>query len=184
MGGLVARSACHQAADRPWVEEVRHVFMLGCPHLGAPLERATNAASAALALLPETRTLATALNLRSRGVKDLRYGYLLEEDWVGRDPDAVVRRMATEIPFLESANHYFVSASISRNPDDLASRLVGDLLVIGSSAWAQASRGERLTFPIDHYWHVGGVHHFQLLNHPAVYEQIHRWLSARAEAAH
>jgi pimeloyl-ACP methyl ester carboxylesterase len=180
MGGLVARSACHQGAGRPWVAKVRHVFMLSCPHLGAPLERAAHAASAALALLPETRSLASALNVRSSGVKDLRHGYLLEEDWLGHDPDAFVRRMATEIPFLESANHYFVSASVSRNPDGLASRSVGDLLVVGSSAWAQPRRGQRLTFPIDHYWHVGGVHHFQLLNHPAVYEQIRKWLAGRA----
>jgi pimeloyl-ACP methyl ester carboxylesterase len=180
MGGLVGRSACHQGADRPWAAKVRHVFMLGCPHLGAPLERAANAAGAAFALLPETRSLATALNARSCGIKDLRYGYLLEEDWFGHDPDAFVRRMATEIPFLQSANHYFVSASISGDPEGLASRLVGDLLVVRGSAWAQARRGERLAFPIDHYSHVGGAHHFQLLNHPSVYEQVSKWLSAGA----
>jgi hypothetical protein len=179
VGGLVARSACHQGAGRPWVEMVRHVFMLSCPHLGAALERATNAASAALARLPETKSMATALNVRSCGIKDLRYGYLLEEDWSGHDPDEYVRRRAAEIPFLETANHYFVSASISPNPDGLASRLVGDLSVVGASAWAQARRVQRLTFPIDHYWHIGGVHNFQLLNHPAVYEQIHKWLAGR-----
>lgn len=177
MGGLVARSACHQGAGRAWVEKVRHVFMLSCPHLGAPLERAAHAASAAFARLPETRSLATALNVRSCGVKDLRYGYLLEEDWFGHDPDEFVRRMATEIPFLACASHYFVSASISRNPDGLVSRLVGDLLVVGPSAWAQPGRGRRLSFPIDHYCHFGGMHHFQLLNHPAIYEQIRKWLS-------
>ncbi len=179
VGGLIARSACHQGTDRSWVEKVRHVFMLSSPHLGAPFERATHAASAAFARLPETRSLATALNVRSSGVKDLRYGYLLEEDWFGRDPDEFVRRMATEIPFLEGANHYFISAGISRNPDGLANRLIGDLFVVGPSAWAQAGREQRLSFPIDHYRHVGGVHHFQLLNHPAVYEQIRNWLSER-----
>jgi pimeloyl-ACP methyl ester carboxylesterase len=179
MGGLIARSACHQGAGRPWVTQVRHVFMLSCPHLGAPLERAAHAASAALAVLPETRSMATALNARSCGIKDLRYGYLLEEDWFGRDPDQFVRRMASEIPFLETADHYFVSASLSRNPDGLAGRLVGDLLVVGSSAWAQAGRGKRLAFPIDHYCHVSGVHHFQVLNHPAVYNQIRKWLTGR-----
>jgi hypothetical protein len=153
--------------------------MLSCPHLGAPLERAAHAASAALGMLPETRSMATALNARSCGIKDLRYGYLLEEDWVGRDPDEFVRRMAGEIPFLETADHYFVSASLSRNPDGLAGRLVGDLLVVGSSAWAQAGRGKRLTFPIDHYRHVSGIHHFQVLNHPAVYNQIRSWLTGR-----
>lgn len=179
MGGLIARSACHQGAGRPWVTQVRHVFMLSCPHLGAPLERATHAASSALARLPETRSMATALNARSCGIKDLRYGYLLEEDWSGHDPDQFARRMATEIPFLKTANHYFVSASISRDPDGVAGRLVGDLLVVGSSAWAQAGQGKRLAFPIDHYCHVGGVHHFKVLNHPAVYEQIRKWLTAR-----
>lgn len=162
MGGLIARSACHQAADHAWVEKVRHVFMLSCPHLGATLERAAHAASAAFARLPETRSLATALNVRSSGVKDLRHGYLLDEDWLGHDPDELSRRMATELPLLECASHYFVSASISPNPGGLA-----------------RSRAQRLGFPIDDYCHVGGVDHFQLTNHPAVYEQIRKRLAGR-----
>lgn len=179
MGGLVARSACHQGAGRTWVNMVRHVFMLGSPHTGAPLERAANAASAGLAKLSETKALSSALNLRSAGVKDLRYGYLLEDDWRGHDPDAYANRPATQIPFLRSANHYFVSASIAREPDGLAGRLLGDLLVIGPSAWGRGERGKRLTFPVDHYRHVGGINHFQLTNHPAVYDQFRNWLSAR-----
>jgi pimeloyl-ACP methyl ester carboxylesterase len=179
MGALIGRSACHQGGGQPWVGKVRHVFMLSCPHMGAPLERATSAVSALLARLPETRSMASALNARSCGIKDLRYGYLLEEDWFGRDPDEFARRTAAEIPFLQSANHYFVSASISRNPDGLASRLVGDLFVVGSSAWAQTRGGQPLPFPIDHYRHFGGLHHFQLLNHPAIYEQIRKWISGR-----
>jgi pimeloyl-ACP methyl ester carboxylesterase len=162
MGGLIARSACHQGRD-PWVNAVRHVFVLSGPQLGAPLERAAHTASAAFARLPETRSLATALNVRSSGVKELR----------------LAGQIATEIPFLECANHYFLSAGISRNPDSLASRFLGALPVAGPSAWAQAGRGRRLTFPIDHYRHVDGVQHFQLTNHPAVYEQIRRWLSGR-----
>jgi hypothetical protein len=153
--------------------------MLGCPHLGAPLERAANAASAGLALLPETRSFASALNRRSVGVKDLRYGYLLDEDWLDTDPDTFVRKAAREVPFLATANHYFVSASLARNPDGLAGRLIGDLLVVGASAWNQPGRGQRLTFPVDHYRHVGGANHFALLNHPAVYEQIRKWLTGR-----
>src|SRR5262249_20248911 len=39
MGGLVARSACHQGAQRgaEWASRVRHVISLGTPHMGAPL---------------------------------------------------------------------------------------------------------------------------------------------------
>jgi pimeloyl-ACP methyl ester carboxylesterase len=179
MGGLIVRSACHQGAGETWVAKVRHVFMLGTPHLGAPLEQAANAASVAMASLPETRTFASALNLRSVGVKDLRYGYLLEHDWAGYDPDAHSSRLATEIPFLECANHYFISASLARDGDSPSAKLIGDLLVLGPSAWAHGGRGKRLRFPVDQYRHYGGLNHFQLLNHPAIYEQIRKWLSGR-----
>jgi hypothetical protein len=36
-----------------------------------------------------------------------------------------------------------------------------------------------MQFPVDHYCHVGEVNHFDLLNHPAIYEQIRRWLTLR-----
>jgi pimeloyl-ACP methyl ester carboxylesterase len=175
MGGLVGRSACHYGADSACVAKVRHVFTLGTPHRGAPLEQAANAASAALARLPETRPLARALNLRSSGIKDLRYGYLVDEDWFGQDPDVYLRRIGQEVPFLTTANHYFVCATLN----EPLGRIVGDLLVMRASAWGQTRRGERMRFPVDHYRHFAGLNHFQLLNHPAIYDQIRKWLAPR-----
>ena len=177
MGGLVARSACQYGAADGWRSRVAHVFTLGAPHNGAPLEQAANAASAALSLLPETRGFATALKVRSAGIKDLRYGYLVDEDWLGQDPDAFLRDTGREIPFLESANHYFVCATVAAEADAPLSRIVGDLFVLRASAFSHARRGERLRFAVDHYHHVGGATHFDLLNHPAVYEQIRTWLA-------
>jgi triacylglycerol esterase/lipase EstA (alpha/beta hydrolase family) len=179
MGGLVSRSACHYGASADWVTNVRHVFTLCAPHRGAPLEQATNVASAALAALPETRGFANALNLRSAGIKDLRYGYLLDEDWSGQDPDTFLRNTGREIPFLETANHYFVCATLSRESHTMSARVIGDLLVLNQSAWAHGRRGERLRFPVEHYRHVGGASHFAVLNHPAIYDQIRCWLTAR-----
>jgi pimeloyl-ACP methyl ester carboxylesterase len=160
MGGLVARCACHHGVDQPWVELVRHVFMLGTPHRGAPLAKAARNASARLEVLPETRALASMLNLRSLGIQDLCAD--------------------CEFPYLPGANQYFVSATVSREIGAPAGRLIGDLLVLPPSAWDQAGRGQRLTFPLDHYRHVGSANHFDLLNHPAIYEQISRWLTGRA----
>jgi triacylglycerol esterase/lipase EstA (alpha/beta hydrolase family) len=179
MGGLVCRSACHYGALSGWAAKVRHVFTLGAPHLGAPLEQAANAASVALARLPETRGVARALNVRSAGIKDLRYGYLIDEDWLGHDPDAFLRNTGREIPFLDSANHYFVAATLSREAHAPVGRLIGDLLVLRASAWGHRRRGERLRFPIENYRHLGGAHHFDLLNHPAIYEQLRLWLVGR-----
>lgn len=179
MGGLVGRSACHYSDGASWCGKVRHVFTLGSPHLGAPLEQAANAASYLLGRLPETRALlASPLNLRSVGIKDLRYGYLVDECWDGQDCDSFLRNTSREIPFLANASHYFMCATISRDADALSGRLIGDLLVLRASAWSQ-QRGQRLRFPIEHYSHLGGANHFELLNHPAIYRQIRRWMAPR-----
>jgi pimeloyl-ACP methyl ester carboxylesterase len=179
MGGLVARSACHYGADHAWCGQVRHVFTLGSPHLGAPLERGAARASLMLGRIPETRALlARPLNLRSVGIKDLRHGYLLDECWLDKDCDAFLDDTSEEVPFLPTASHYFVCATLSRDPDALAGRIVGDLLVLKASAWSQR-QGEQLRFAIEQYQHIGGANHFELLNHPAIYEQIRRWMAPR-----
>jgi pimeloyl-ACP methyl ester carboxylesterase len=179
MGGLVARSACHYGADSAYVAKVRHVFTLGTPHRGAPLEQAANAASVALARLPETRPLAKALNIRSSGIKDLRYGYLLDECWMDQDCDAFLRDTSREVPFLPTARHYFICATLTREPDAAVGRIIGDLLVLQPSAWAHEGRGKRMRFPIEHYHHLGGANHFDLLNHPAIYAQMRRCLGSQ-----
>ena len=189
MGGLVARGACHHGAGGDgysWRDRVRHVFMLGTPHKGAPLERGANAVCHAASRVPELTPFATPIRVRSVGVKDLAYGYVVDTDWEGHDPDAFWTNTGTAVPFLATATHYFVSASLTREPDAPIGRLLGDLLVLRPSAWSQGGKAERLQFPMDQYAHVGGATHFDLLNHPAVYGQIHRWLAAgmRADRRH
>jgi pimeloyl-ACP methyl ester carboxylesterase len=171
MGGLVARSACHQGGG--WTRAVRQVFCLGAPHLGAPLEKGANALGYALARLPETRPLARLVNGRSVGIKDLRFGSVAEADWCDCDPDEFLRDRCTEVPFLEGAHYYFVGATLSRKPGSL----VGDLLVQYPSASGNG-RKRRVPFEVDNGMHLGGANHFQLLNHPAVYEQLVSWLRA------
>jgi pimeloyl-ACP methyl ester carboxylesterase len=175
MGGLVARSACHYGGD--WTRRVRHVFCLGSPHLGAPLEKVANLAAYALARLPETRPVAKIVNGRSVGIKDLRFGSCAEEDWCDCDPDEFLRDRCTEVPFLECATYYFVGATLGRSPNSL----VGDLLVRYPSA-SGSGRRRRIPFEVDKGMHLGGANHFQLLNHPAVYEQIVSWLAGRGSA--
>src|SRR3954465_7959313 len=153
MGGLGARSACHYGGD--WTQLVRHVFCLGSPHLGAPLEKAANAASYALTRLPETRAVAKLVNGRSVGIKDLRFGSCAEEDWCDCDPDEFMRDRCTEVPFLECATYYFVGATLGRNADSL----MGDLLVRYPSA-SGSGRRRRSPFEVDHRKHPGGAHHF------------------------
>jgi hypothetical protein len=56
MGGLVARSALHQAAaaGQDWPGRVQRLVCLGTPHHGAPLERAGHGVDLLLAASPYT----------------------------------------------------------------------------------------------------------------------------------
>jgi pimeloyl-ACP methyl ester carboxylesterase len=177
MGGLVARSACHygEQAGQSWTEPLRHVFCLGTPHLGAPLERAANVAGWTLSRLPESRPFADLFfNRRSVGIKDMRYGNCVEEDWCDCDPDEFLRDRCREVPFLPTATYYFVGATLTKRPGGLG-RLVGDLLVQYPSASGDGRR-RRIPFEVDNGHHLGGAHHLRLLNHPDVYAQIRDWI--------
>lgn len=160
MGGLVARSACHVGGD--WTRLVTHVVSLGSPHTGAPLESAVHYAAHALGAVPETRPLSRFLRRRSAGIRDLRSGSLVDEDWRGRDPDALRAVACREVPLLEGATHCFVAATVTRSPRHPVARVVGDWLVLERSATHRAQEA----------LHVGPAHHLALLNHPAVYERL------------
>ena len=186
MGGLVARSALHQAAGgtaraRGWTSLVRDTITLGSPHLGAPLERGVHRLTALLDRVPETRPLARLLTLRSVGIKDLRRGTLVEADWAGRDLDALLPGRHTAVPLHDGARHFVVLATLSRNPAGRTAELLGDLLVPPRSATGDTGNDDRLAFPPDHVHRIGGLNHLDLLDHPLVYARIRAWLEDRPE---
>jgi pimeloyl-ACP methyl ester carboxylesterase len=186
MGGLVARSALHQAGGgtpeaHPWTALVRDTVTLGSPHLGAPLERGVHRLTATLARLPETRPLARLLALRSVGIKDLRRGTLVEADWSGRDLDDLAPGTHTHVPLFDGARHFVVLVTVSRNAAGPVADLLGDLMVQPRSASGDTGDGDRLAFPPDSVHRIGGLHHLDLLNHPLVYARIRDWLVERPE---
>jgi pimeloyl-ACP methyl ester carboxylesterase len=177
MGGLVARSACHQGAERgdDWVGLVRHVISLGTPHMGAPLAQGLQWMSAALGAVPETRPFADFLRRRSAGIRDLRQGSLVDADWRDCDSDALRAVACQEVPLLEGATHCFVAATVTRSGRDPVGRLLGDCLVLQASASGR-TRTRRIPFDDEYGAHIGGTHHLALLNHSRVYERMLRWL--------
>jgi PGAP1-like protein len=172
MGGLVIRSACHygdQSRAR-WTKRVRHVFYLGSPHLGAPLARVAGLAGLALSQVPETRPFAD-LVTGSSGIRDLRHGYVLD-DWAACDPDGCNHNHRSDVPLLPRASHYAISAAVSANPASPLGALVGDLLVQPGSAHGRSGSGQHIPFPVGHARGLSGIHHFDLLNHPDVWEAM------------
>lgn len=180
MGGLISRSACHlaQGDEMDWVNLVRHVVCLGSPHLGAPLEQFVHYASAALDVLPETRPFGRLLRRRSAGIRDLNQGSLVDEDWRGRDPDALAVEASQEIPLLDDAMYFFVSGSITRSPRHPLGRFIGDGLVLTPSASGK-NRRRLIGFEEENGIHVPGANHFALLNHDVVYEKLLVWLQMK-----
>jgi PGAP1-like protein len=173
MGGLVIRSACHYGRLRSagWVGHVRHVFYLGSPHTGAPLARAAGLAGWALRQVPETRPFGSIAGGPS-SARDLRHGYVLEDDWAGCGPDCCLRDHRTDSPLLAGASHYAISATVAADPDSPLGRLVGDLLVQPASAHGRRGGYQRIPLSVELGRGLGGMHHFDLLNHPDVWNAI------------
>src|SRR4051812_37239546 len=121
MGGLVLRSASHAASDkeRRWLPLVRRAFYVGTPHLGAPLERFGNAVAWALGAIgnPITQLVAELVNLRSSGVKDLRYANLRREDWEGADADALLQNRRHPVPLLPHIRHHLIAGTLLPDPN-------------------------------------------------------------------
>jgi triacylglycerol lipase len=180
MGGLVARSAAHQGAAQGhrWVERLEHLFCLGSPHFGAPLEKLGNALAYGLKRidLPATQVIGRVIDARSVGIKDLRYGYLTVDDWQGTDPDAFLENHRKDIPFLDHVNHTFIASTVTRDPEHPLGVVFGDLLVrTPSASCGNPPEMRRIRFEGDDRI-FGGISHVALANHPAVYAQIKRCL--------
>ncbi len=173
MGGLVARSACHEASEvrRRWVEALTHVVCLSSPHQGTPLEKLGNVATSVLLSFdtPGTQIPAKVFNIRSAGIKDLRYGYVTDGEWIGKDSDRLLEDKRSEIPLLDGVSHVFITATVTADPDHPVGQVLGDLLVRRSSASGPATRRESFRIETSNF---GGVKHLETQNHPEVYLRI------------
>ncbi|MBF0476669.1 MAG: alpha/beta fold hydrolase [Deltaproteobacteria bacterium] len=180
MGGLVTRSACDYGTEEQadWVKKVRKVFFLGSPHLGAPLEKFVNVVSWILKAVPRpyTKLGGDILDLRSSGIKDLRFGYLRDEDWTRQDPDALLKNNKKTIPLLDGASHYVITGTLTQDPRHPLTQWFGDGLVRQPSAAGQLSQESHdIPFVPGHHREFPRVGHIKLTHSPGVYQQIKSW---------
>jgi len=177
MGGLVIRSACWYAeqAKASWLPVLQRVACLGTPHHGAPLERAGHALDLALQQTPFTRPLALA-KYRSAGVKDLRYGNLLDADWQGWHPDKPGRDRRRPVPLISDVDYYFIAATLGTHLRDPRGLLFGDMLVRADSAVGyHRDTLRRLNVKPQHCRVFHERNHFDLLSDPQVHQQLIQW---------
>jgi hypothetical protein len=173
MGGLVVRSALHQAAQAgmDWPAKVRQLIFLGTPHHGAPLERGGNWLHLGLGISPYLAPFTRLSGLRSAGITDLRHGNLLEQDgsrFEQHDTRSVV-------PLPHGVACYAIAGTLGQGDG------LGDGLVPLASALGRHAKPTRdLHIPASHLWIGGGINHLDLLGSAAVYRRLRRWLAAGA----
>lgn len=181
MGGLVARSAAHQAIARgdTWPLRLKSMVFLGTPHHGAPLERGGHWVQKILGASPYTAAFARLARLRSAGVTDLRHGSLLDVDWSGADRFAHGHDTRVTVPLPSGVACYAVAGSLGRKAGALPERVLGDGLVPIASALGRHEQPSRcLAFEPDKCWIAQGLNHLDLLASEAVLAQLRDWLIA------
>jgi hypothetical protein len=185
MGGLVARSAVHQAQARgdTWPGLVSRMFFLGTPHHGAPLERGGHWIDLLLGASPYTAAFSRLGRLRSAGITDLRHGSLLDEDWHGADRFAHGHDTRTPVPLPPGVACHAVAGALGSGSGRVHQALLGDGLVPVDSALGRHEQAERaLAFDAGRQWVAQGLGHLDLLGHPDVEAQLRAWLAAPPDA--
>jgi pimeloyl-ACP methyl ester carboxylesterase len=169
MGGLLARSAVHQAqqSGHRWPTALSDLAFLGTPHHGAPLERAGHWVDTVLGATPYAAPFARLGRLRSAGITDLRHGRLIEDD------GGEVQHVALP-PGVRCAA---IAATLGAEGGNLKGRLLGDGLVpLASALGRHRNPARRLAFAHDRQWVGHGLGHMDLLKDSAVYAQLLRLL--------
>jgi pimeloyl-ACP methyl ester carboxylesterase len=179
MGGLVTRSAVHtaQADNAVWLKKLKNIVFLGTPHHGALLEKAGNWVDIILGSTPYSKPFAKIAQLRSAGITDLRYGHVVDADWVGKDRFRRQPDSRQPVPLPEGVACYTVAGTTAGQRSALTERLVGDGLVTLPSALGQHTEAQRsLKFAKTSQRIVYRTNHMQLLSSDEVGAQLVAWL--------
>lgn len=172
MGGLISRSALHQARDagHRWPGQTTHLAAIGSPHHGAEAERLGNYANRLLNLTRWSAPLTRLGNLRSAAIHDLRFGNLLHSDRERAADIFHTHDPREPIPIPDGVAHCFIAGT--RTVEKTATKLRSDLLVTPASALAEDYPGSHtVTRELLH-----GVDHMQLLRDEGVYGRLGRWM--------
>lgn len=179
MGGLVSRSAYHQAqlAKQQWPDSIKNICFLGTPHHGAPLEKLGNWLDVLVGLHAYSAPLKSLLKVRSAGITDLRHGNIIESDWQARNRFDFSRDKRTPLALPESVNCYTIATTASAVQNRLNEQVIGDGLVsLNSALGKHQNKSFTLQFPTSHQWIGRDINHIQLLSSPDVYAVIKKWL--------
>jgi hypothetical protein len=124
-----------------------------------------------------TAPLAHAARLRSAGVTDLRYGYLLESEWQNFNRFAADGDRREGLPLPTGVACFTVAARLA----GARGKALGDGMVpVDSALGIHAESALALAFSPAHQCVVEELSHLGLLGDKRVYAQLLEWLSANS----
>jgi hypothetical protein len=177
-----------QHSKRKWVNKLKNIVFLGTPHHGAPLERAGNWIDVLLGVTPYSAPFKRLVELRSSGITDLRFGYVLDSDWQSQgqqDPQGRFKPKTKQeqidrehLPLPEGIFCFTVAATLAARRSLLADRLVGDGLVpLNSALGVHSDPTRNLAFAKSSQLIVYRTSHMGMLGSAEVGKQLVAWLS-------
>lgn len=170
MGGLVVRSGCFygQKKSHRWVKRVPVVFLLAVPNAGAAIEKINHVTSFVLRRIARWYLghVGNLIEQRSNGIKDLRLGFMVDEDWKNEKSKRPGLYQRVQVPPLRGVHYHIILGSLSKDEKSLLARYFGDGLVTPGSAVAKTllSVSHVKTFP--------GTGHNALLRRPNVHRYV------------
>ena len=174
MGGLVARAAGGTATEREhtWPRLLTDIVYLGTPHLGSWLEKAANVGTWTMRLGSRySAPIGSLIDKRSRGIKDLRFGTLLEDGWGDAPIDDLLTGLVPDEPWSHGVTHHLVVGRLRAAERHPLNVVLGDALVRTGSAAGTGRRrrigdgGEVVVVPVS-------ASHTRLIHHPEVTELV------------
>ena len=163
MGGLVTRSAHYHAGElaHTWPALTQKIVFLGTPHHGAVLERGGHWFDTLLGSTPYAAPFAKIGKIRSAGITDLRYGYILDDDDV-------------PVPLPKKIQCFAIAGTTSTDGDTLH----GDGLVqINSALGVHEDEKLSLAFPKRQQFVLHATNHIQLLSAESAYLAIKKCIA-------
>ncbi len=138
MGGLVCRSAGYygKRAGKKWIKKLSRVVLIGVPNDGSFLEKFGHLATFILKQIWNypTRLVGRIADQRSSGIKDLRWGFLVDEDWLHEDSDNLVDVKRRMVPPLKGVHYFVILGTLTESVDSPVAFYFGDGLVGTKSA--------------------------------------------------
>jgi len=116
MGGLVTRSAGYYAdiQRQDWIGLLKKVFLIGVPNEGSYLARVGYMTEYFFRKIDpsENDKVAKSLDIRSNGIKDLSFGYLVDEDWQNEQDGKVRNVNVTKVFPLPNVDYYLIAGTV------------------------------------------------------------------------